>query len=75
MLAVAASGLGDFAGYGIGRMLSQQFLENRGQWIGYTPERRARVHGLFDLAADGTALERPGMVSRPPFSDHRRRSK
>ena len=47
-VAVVASVLGDFAGYGIGRMLSAQFLEKRGQWIGYTPARRARVHMLFD---------------------------
>jgi membrane-associated protein len=48
VVAVVASVLGDFAGYGIGRTLSAQFLEKRGQWIGYTPARRARVHTLFD---------------------------
>jgi membrane protein DedA with SNARE-associated domain len=47
-VAVVASVLGDLAGYGIGRMLSGQFLEKRGQWIGYTPARRERVHALFD---------------------------
>jgi membrane protein DedA with SNARE-associated domain len=47
-VAVIASVLGDFAGYGIGRVLSEQFLAKRGQWIGYTPARRARVDALFE---------------------------
>lgn len=47
-IAVFGSVLGDLVGYGVGRMLSEQFLEKRGQWIGYTPLRRARVHALFE---------------------------
>jgi membrane protein DedA with SNARE-associated domain len=47
-VAVVASVLGDFVGYGIGRWLGQQFLEKRGQWIGYTPARRAHVDALFN---------------------------
>ena len=40
--------LGDLAGYGLGRMLSQEVLEKRGYWIGYTSARHASVHKLFD---------------------------
>jgi hypothetical protein len=47
-VAVIASVLGDVAGFGVGRVLGQRFLDKRGQWIGYTPARRARVHALFD---------------------------
>ena len=46
--ALIAAVLGDLAGYGIGRMLSNRFLEKRGHWIGYTPARRARVHAMFE---------------------------
>lgn len=46
--AVIASVLGDLAGYGLGRVLSQRFLEKRGRWIGYTPARHASVRALFD---------------------------
>ncbi|OGI42427.1 MAG: hypothetical protein A2V92_03485 [Candidatus Muproteobacteria bacterium RBG_16_65_31] len=47
-VAVAASVLGDAAGYGLGRVLSRQFLERHGRWLGYSPARRARVAFLFD---------------------------
>ena len=47
-IAVVASVLGDLAGYGLGRMLSQEVLEKRGYWIGYTSARHASVHKLFD---------------------------
>jgi hypothetical protein len=47
-VAIVASVVGDLAGYGIGRMLGQQFLDKRGQWIGYTPARRAHVDALFN---------------------------
>ena len=47
-IAVTASVLGDAAGYGLGRLLSQKFLERHGHWLGYTAARRARVQSLFD---------------------------
>ena len=48
--AVGLSGsvIGDVAGYSLGRVLSQEFLERRGRWIGLTPERRARIDRLFE---------------------------
>jgi membrane protein DedA with SNARE-associated domain len=45
---VSGSVVGDVAGYSLGRVLSQEFLERRGRWIGLTPERRARVDRLFE---------------------------
>ncbi|MBI2202447.1 MAG: trypsin-like peptidase domain-containing protein [Candidatus Rokubacteria bacterium] len=45
---VSGSVLGDVAGYSLGRVLTQEFLERRGRWIGLTPERRARVERLFE---------------------------
>ncbi|MBI4207734.1 MAG: DedA family protein [Betaproteobacteria bacterium] len=47
-IAVIASVLGDMAGYGLGRILSREFLELHGRWLGYTPARRNRVKSLFD---------------------------
>lgn len=47
-VAVTASVLGDAAGYGLGRVLSREFLEHHGRWLGYTAARRARVALLFD---------------------------
>jgi membrane protein DedA with SNARE-associated domain len=47
-IAVVASVLGDAVGYGLGRLLSQEVLERRGRWLGYTPARQARVKLLFD---------------------------
>jgi membrane protein DedA with SNARE-associated domain len=46
-VAVASSVMGDLAGYGIGRLLGQGFLETRGRWLGFTPMRRARIEALF----------------------------
>jgi membrane protein DedA with SNARE-associated domain len=46
-VAVTASVLGDVIGYGLGRVLSRQFLERHGRWLGYTAARRARVESLF----------------------------
>ncbi|MBI2491013.1 MAG: DedA family protein [Candidatus Rokubacteria bacterium] len=45
---VSASVVGDVAGYSLGRVLSQEFRERRGRWIGLTPERRARIDRLFE---------------------------
>ena len=45
---VSGSVVGDVAGYSLGRVLSQEFLERRGRWIGLTPERRARIDRLFE---------------------------
>jgi membrane protein DedA with SNARE-associated domain len=47
-IAVTASLLGDAVGYGLGRLLSQKFLERHGAWLGYTSARRGRVQSLFD---------------------------
>jgi len=46
-VAVAATVGGDLVGYYLGRVLSREFLERRGGWLGYTPARRQRVEGLF----------------------------
>jgi membrane protein DedA with SNARE-associated domain len=45
---VSGSVLGDVASYSLGRVLSQEFLDRRGRWIGLTPERRARIDRLFE---------------------------
>lgn len=45
--AVVASVAGDLTGYGIGRTLGGRFLEKQGQWVGYTPARRARINEMF----------------------------
>jgi membrane-associated protein len=47
-VAVTASVLGDAVGYGLGRLLSQKFLERHGHWLGYTSARRERVQSLFN---------------------------
>jgi len=47
-VAVTASVAGDVVGYGVGQLVSAQFLERWGRWIGYTPARRLRVSGLFE---------------------------
>jgi len=46
-VAVTASVLGDIAGYGLGRVLDEKFLERHGRWLGYTPARRNRIESLF----------------------------
>lgn len=46
-VAVVASVLGDLVGYGLGRVLSRQFLERQGHWLGYTAARRTRVEPLM----------------------------
>lgn len=59
MVAVAASVVGDIAGYGIGRALGGSFLERRGRWLGLTPDRRARVERLLNRwGALGVVLSR-----------------
>ena len=45
--AVASTVLGDLAGYGLGRVLGQEFFERRGRWLRFTPAARARVELLF----------------------------
>lgn len=47
-IAVTASVLGDAVTYGIGRLLSQKFLERYGYWLGFTAARRVRVQSLFN---------------------------
>ena len=43
-----ASVLGDAASYGLGQLLSQNFLERHGRWLGFTAARRVRVQSLFN---------------------------
>jgi len=58
-LAVAASTLGDVAGYAIGRAAGGGFLDRHGRWLGITRGRRARVERLFDRwGALGVLLSR-----------------
>lgn len=47
-VATTASILGDVVGYGLGRVLSRQFLDRHGRWIGYSPAQRVRVGLLFE---------------------------
>jgi undecaprenyl-diphosphatase len=44
------------AGYGLGRLLGQQFLERHGRWLGYTDGRRLRLQSLFDRWGAWTIL-------------------
>lgn len=46
-IAIAASVLGDAVAYGLGRGVSEQFLERRGRWFGLTPSRQAHARALF----------------------------
>jgi membrane protein DedA with SNARE-associated domain len=55
-IAIGASILGDVIGYGLGRLLSQHFLERHGRWFGYTPKRYGRVQALFDRWGAWTIL-------------------
>jgi membrane protein DedA with SNARE-associated domain len=56
IIAVGASILGDVVGYGLGRLLGQQFLEHHGRWFGYTAGRHVRVQTLFDQWGAWTIL-------------------
>jgi membrane protein DedA with SNARE-associated domain len=47
-IVVTASILGDAVGYGLGRVLSGEFLERYGRWFGYSSARHVRVQSLFD---------------------------
>lgn len=47
-IVVIASVLGDAAGYGLGRLLSQNFLKRHGRWFGFTATRLERVQSLFE---------------------------
>ncbi len=47
IIIVVASVLGDVIGYGVGRLLSRNFLDRHGRWLGYSPARGARVERLF----------------------------
>jgi membrane-associated protein len=46
-VSVTSSVLGDLAGYGVGRLLGQEFLERRGRWLGFTAALRTRVEMFF----------------------------
>lgn len=60
---VAATLLGDAAGYGLGRLLTLEVLERRGRWIGYTPVRRQRVERLFQRWGLASVLVSRTLVS------------
>ena len=47
-VAVTASVLGDAVGYGLGRLLSQKFLERHGHWLGSRRRGVRVVQSLFD---------------------------
>jgi membrane protein DedA with SNARE-associated domain len=47
-LAVTASVLGDLIGYGLGRVFGRELLDRRARWLGFTPDRRARVERLVE---------------------------
>ena len=70
--AVAALGSAISLVTAFGACSVSNFSKTGDSGIGYMLERRARVHGLFNLAADRTALKRLATVSRPPFSYDRR---
>lgn len=48
IIAVVASVLGDAIGYGLGRLVSDKFIERHGHWLGFTAARRSRAQLLFD---------------------------
>lgn len=48
IIALTASVLGDIIGYGLGRLLSPEFLERRARWLGYTAKRREHAGLLFN---------------------------
>ena len=56
MIAIAASVLGDLVGYSVGILLGQRFLDRRGFWLGYTPERHMRIQALFDHWGGSTII-------------------
>lgn len=47
-VAVPAAVAGDLVGYGLGRLLGEEFLQRRGHWFGYSVGRRRRVEALFE---------------------------
>jgi membrane protein DedA with SNARE-associated domain len=62
-LVVAASVLGDSAGYGLGRLVNERFLARRGQWLGYTDANRRRIEMLFARWGGATVLLTRTLVS------------
>jgi membrane-associated protein len=62
-VAVVASVVGDVVGYGFGRVVSEEVLERRGRWLGYTPARRERLEELFQRFGALTVLLSRTLVS------------
>lgn len=60
---MAASVAGDLAGYAVGQILGGSFLERKGQWVGLTRERRARVERLFERWGAVSVLLSRSLVS------------
>jgi membrane-associated protein len=63
LVALTASVLGDAVGYALGRLLSREFLEQRGRWLGYTAARHARVESLFSRLGGLSVLLSRTLVS------------
>ncbi len=63
VVAVAASVLGDAAGYGLGRLLGREVVERRGGWFGLTAARYARVALLFEQWGSLTVFMTRTLVS------------
>jgi membrane protein DedA with SNARE-associated domain len=47
-IVIIAALIGDIAGYAVGFLIGQKFLDRHGRWVGYTPARWARVRWLFE---------------------------
>jgi membrane protein DedA with SNARE-associated domain len=62
-LVVASSVLGDSVGYGLGRLVNEQFLARRGRWFGYTDANRRRIETLFTRWGGATILLTRTLVS------------
>jgi membrane protein DedA with SNARE-associated domain len=63
---LTASVAGDAVGYAVGRLVSQEFLERRARWLGYTAARRIRVESLFDRWGGLSVIE-TGTVPQAPI--------
>ncbi len=62
-VATTASLAGDLAGYAIGRVFGDTFLNRWGRWLGVTPSRRVRAERLFDRWGAAAILLSRSLVS------------
>jgi len=63
LVAILASLAGDVIAFQIGRRLGETFLVSHGRWLGYSPERFARVRALFTRWGGLTVLFTRTLVS------------